>query len=135
MAGICSSPSGMKRIHVAMQQVARETWLAYERRLEGAQVPASQRADYHKWTRFYLDFCHKYGLGPRSPTSLGPFLSKLAARKQSVEQRNQAAQAISLLIGPTRQPGTSFPAPGANRPSSMALTPGRPRPVIAHRPA
>src|SRR5438876_175353 len=31
-----------------MQQVARETWLAYERRLEGAQVPASQRADYHK---------------------------------------------------------------------------------------
>src|SRR5437867_7761409 len=80
-----------------MQQVARETWLAYERRLEGAQVPASQRADYHKWTRFYLDFCHKYGLGPRSPTSLGPFLSKLAARKQSVEQRNQAAQAISLL--------------------------------------
>ena len=80
-----------------MQQVARETWVAYERRLERAQVPASQRADYHKWTRFYLDFCHKYGHGPRSPTSLGPFLSKLAARNQSVEQRHQAAQAISLL--------------------------------------
>src|ERR1035437_4127441 len=47
--------------HVAMQQVARETWVAFERRLERAQVPAPQRPDYHKWTRFYLDFCHKYG--------------------------------------------------------------------------
>jgi len=45
---------------VAMQQVARETWAAFERRLERAQVPLPQRPDYHKWTRFYLDFCHKY---------------------------------------------------------------------------
>jgi hypothetical protein len=57
-----------------MQQVARETWVAFEQRLERAQVPAPQRPDYHKWTRFYLDFCHKYGHPPRSPTSLGPFL-------------------------------------------------------------
>src|SRR5208337_4728482 len=46
---------------VAMQQVARETWVAFERRLERAQVPAPQRPDYHKWTRFYLDFCQSYG--------------------------------------------------------------------------
>ncbi len=39
---------------VAMQQVARETWVAFERRLERAQVPAPQRPDYHRWTRFYL---------------------------------------------------------------------------------
>jgi hypothetical protein len=38
-----------------MQQVARETWVAFERRLERAQVRASQRPDYHKWTRFNLD--------------------------------------------------------------------------------
>ena len=74
-----------------MQQVARETWVAFERRLERAQVPAPQRPDYHRWTRFYLDFCHKYGHPPRSPTSLGPFLGKLAAKNQSVEQRHQAA--------------------------------------------
>ena len=69
-----------------MQQVARETWVAFERRLERAQVPAfvllrpgkpaPQRPDYHKWTRYYLDFCHKYGHPPRSPTSLGPFLNR-----------------------------------------------------------
>jgi hypothetical protein len=38
-----------------MQQVARETWVAFEQRLERAQVPAPQRPDYHRWTRFYLD--------------------------------------------------------------------------------
>ena len=53
-----------------MQQVARETWVAFERRLKWAQVPAfvllrpgkpaPKRSDYHKWTRCYLDFCHKY---------------------------------------------------------------------------
>jgi hypothetical protein len=59
---------------VPMQQVARETWEVYERRLVQAQVPAPQRPDYHKWTRFYFDFCQKYAHPPRSLTSLGPFL-------------------------------------------------------------
>ena len=76
---------------VLMQQVAEETRVAFERRLERARVPAPQRPDYQKWVRFYLDFCRKYGHPPRSPTSLGPFLGKLAARHQSVEQRDQAA--------------------------------------------
>ena len=74
-----------------MQQVAEETRVAFERRLERARVPAPQRPDYQKWVRFYLDFCRKYGHPPRSPMSLGPFLGKLAAKHQSVEQRDQAA--------------------------------------------
>jgi hypothetical protein len=53
-----------------MQQVARETWVAFERRLERAQVPAPQRPDYHRWTRFYLDFCHKYGHPGQGRSSL-----------------------------------------------------------------
>jgi hypothetical protein len=62
---VLSSPSSapgwaISAKHVAMQQVARETWVAFEGRLERAQVPAAQRPDYHKWIRFYLDFCHKY---------------------------------------------------------------------------
>jgi hypothetical protein len=79
-----------------MQQVARETWIAFERRLERARVPVPQRPDYHKWTRFYLDFCHKYGHPPRSPTSLGPFLTKLASKGQSVVERNHASVAVRL---------------------------------------
>src|SRR5690348_4856753 len=83
-----------------MRQIAKETWEAYEKRLERAEVPAKVRPDYHKWTRFYLDFCDKYGHAPRARVSLGPFLAKLAAKKQSEEQRQQAAQAINLLVGP-----------------------------------
>jgi hypothetical protein len=48
-----------------MPQVAEETRVAFERRLERARVPVPQRPDYHKWTRFYLDFCRKYGHPPR----------------------------------------------------------------------
>jgi hypothetical protein len=70
-----------------MQQVARETWVAFERRLERARVPAPQLPDKHKWnkwTRFYLDICHKCGHPSRSPMSFGPFLGKLAARNQAM---------------------------------------------------
>ena len=118
-----------------MQQVAGETWVAFERRLERAQVPAPQRPDYHRWSRFYLDFCHKYGHPPRSPTSLDPFLSKLSAKNQSAEQRQQAAQAIRLLLGRPGEPSASLPVQTPERSPSTAPTPGGqtqpgvPRPV------
>ena len=121
--------------HVAMQQVARETWVAFERRLERVQVPAAQRPDYHKWIRFYLDFCYKCGHPPRSPTSLGPFLSKLAAKNQSAEQRHQATQAIGLLLGKRAEPSAGLPVQNAPGPATLPPTPGGqcapvvPRPV------
>jgi len=63
-----------------MQQVARETSVAYERRLERAQVPAAQHPDYHRWIRFYLDFCYLQTVPSltlkeaKSPLDLGPGL-------------------------------------------------------------
>ena len=86
-------------IQVEMQQVARETWVAFERRLERAGVPAPQRPDYHKWSRFYLDFCHKYSHPPRSASILGPFLSKLATKNQSVERRPCVLERDVILTG------------------------------------
>jgi hypothetical protein len=82
-----------------MQQVPADISAAFQRRLDQAQVPPDQRPDYHKWVRFYLDFCTKYGHSPALPTSLGPFLTKLAAKNQSVDQRNRASVAVSLLTG------------------------------------
>ena len=108
-----------------MQPVTRETWVAFERRLERAAVPAPHRPDYHKWTRFYLDFCHKYGHPPRSRTSLAPFLSELAGKNQSAEQRNQAAHAIRLLLGPAGEPSLSPPVQAAEGPASTPATPRR----------
>ena len=118
-----------------MQPVARETVVAYERRLEEAKVPPLQRPQDHKWTRFYLDFCHKYGHPPGSPTSLGPFLTKLAAKSQSFEQREQAAAAVGLLIGPPPQPSTARTVEKANGPPSSAVALPSQHPVAAPRPA
>ena len=88
-----------------MQQVARETWVVYERRLERAGVPAPQLQDYHKWTRFCFDLCNKYSHPPRSPTSLGPFLTNLGDKNQSAVQGHRASQPISLLIGLKKRGG------------------------------
>jgi hypothetical protein len=81
-------------------------------------VSAAQRPDHHKWIRFYLDFCHKYGHPPRSPTSLGPFLNKLAAKNQSAEQRHQAAQAIRLLLCRPAKPSAGLPVENAESPAT-----------------
>ena len=74
-----------------MQQVPADISAAFQRRLDQAQVPADQRPDYRKWVGFCLDFCTQYRHSPALPTSLGPFLTRLAAKSQSVGQRSQAA--------------------------------------------
>ncbi len=57
-----------------MEQVRKETWAAFERRLDRAGVPVRQRPEYDKCVRFHLDFCHQYGHPALAPTSLGPYL-------------------------------------------------------------
>ena len=50
---------------IAIEQVRRETWVAFERRLDRAGVAVPQRPYYRKCVRSYLVFCHKYGHAPR----------------------------------------------------------------------
>ena len=117
-----------------MAQLASETSVAYERRLERAQVPAPQRPDYHRWIRFYLDFCRRHEHPPRALTSVGPFLSKLAAKNQSVEQRHQAAHAIKLLLASAAEASPSLPVRTAGRstpPKAGRNQPVTPRPRLA----
>lgn len=107
-----------------MLEVTREFIVAFDRRLERAAVPAGQRPDYRKWVRFYLDFCQKYGLPPRAPTSLDPFLAKLESKGQSATQRAQATRAVKLLVAP---PGTVRPpVPASPPPRSPGAPPPRP---------
>ena len=104
-----------------MQQVPQDTLTGFDRRLEEAQVPPGQRHDYHKWLRFYLDFCQKHGYVPRLPTSLGPFLNKLLAKNQSVAQRTQAAAAVRLFLKTSPEPRAAGPHPQAKKPPLPAL--------------
>lgn len=59
-------------------------------------VPINQRPYYHKWLRYYLDFCHKYQLEPSEKCHFPPFDEKLRSKNQSEMQRQQARRAIAI---------------------------------------
>ncbi len=109
-----------------MQQLTAELTACYERRLEQARVAQTLHPDYHKWAGLYLYFCQKYDFPPTTPTALGPFLTKLAAKGYSIEQRHHAATAVRLLVRPDpKDPGLYVqlsnssplgPQPGATSP-------------------
>jgi hypothetical protein len=58
-------------------------------------VKAEHRPHYHKWLRYYLDFCRKYVLEPTDKRSFPAFDEKLQARNQTVFQRQQARRAVA----------------------------------------
>jgi integron integrase len=82
-----------------MLALSKQTIIAFDRRMERVGVPPEERPDYRKWVRFYLDFCRKHGYEPRLESSVAPFLSKLASKRQTAVQRKQASLAVILLIG------------------------------------
>jgi hypothetical protein len=66
-------------------QLPSELQTSFDRRLDRARVPQQFRPDYHKWVRFYLYFCQKFGYPATAPTALGPFLTKLADKNHSID--------------------------------------------------
>jgi hypothetical protein len=101
------------------------TWL--EGRLRRASVSESEWDVARKWARYYLDFCAKYGLSPRSLESIGPFLNKLQAKGQNAMSREAAEATIRLLLGSQEAPATSAkPASGIARISGGEKKPRRP---------
>ncbi len=80
-----------------MLKIPPDIQLSYKSFLEEKGVPLEYRQHHLKWLRYYLDFCHKYHFDRRSPKSLGPFLQKLAQKRQTVQQQQQARKAIELF--------------------------------------
>ena len=60
---------------------------AFEAQLNQRNVPDQQRRDFHKWFRFYLDFCDKYDSKPQLTTSFAAFDEKLKSKGQSGYRR------------------------------------------------
>ena len=56
---------------------------AFEAQLNQRNVPDQQRRDFHKWLRYYLDFCSKYDSDPMLTTSFARFDEKLQNKGQS----------------------------------------------------
>ena len=79
--------------------------------LEKRAIVPTQRADYKKWLRYFLDFCAKYPVPAARPEQVRLFMEKLREKKQTTVQQKQAAHAVSLYFEILRQgktPGTAF---------------------------
>ncbi len=61
-------------------------------------VPVSSHAEYKKWLRYYLDFCDKYPVSEARSERVRLFTAKLQDKKQSLAQRQRAANAVSLYF-------------------------------------
>jgi len=53
--------------------ISSELTRRYEARLAQQDIMANQHPHYHKWLRYYLDFCHKYSFAPADRRSLPAF--------------------------------------------------------------
>ena len=53
-------------------------------------------AEYKKWLRYYLDFCHKYPVPDSKSERVRLFAEKLEEKKQPEKQRERADHAVSL---------------------------------------
>ena len=60
------------------------------------KIPQKYQIHYLKWSRYYLDFCHKYGLSESSPQNLSGFIWKLKEKRQTDVQQKQANEAIHI---------------------------------------
>ncbi len=70
----------------------------YVTHLGKKRVPSARFAEYMKWLRYFLDFCDKYPVPTDNAERVRLFCEKLKEKKQTDEQRNHAAHAVSLYF-------------------------------------
>lgn len=98
---------------------------AFEAQLGQRNVPDQQRRDFHKWLRFYLDFCAKYTLDPKLTASFAGFDEKLKSKGQSDVQRQQARRSIAIYyrtIGVIKSPQNTSGNSSAKNPSPLVAS-------------
>jgi integron integrase len=79
-----------------MITLPKALWAKFDSWLVDDRVDPGRQADYRKWLRYYLDFCHKYGHGYVDEGSLALFSSKLSSKGQSSGQVDEALRAVRL---------------------------------------
>lgn len=85
-----------------MLAVPPELARRYEARLNQQNLMVGRRPHYHKWLRYYLNFCHKYSHAQQERASLPVFLEKLWTKQQPESLRQQAKHAPERLRHPVR---------------------------------
>ena len=89
--------------------------------LKQSRVPPSSHAEYLQWLRYYLDFCDKYSPPESKSDRVRLFCEKLSDRKQTPEQQQRAAHAVSLYFALLKKKGTNTPKAWSDAPVPGAL--------------
>lgn len=82
--------------------------------LKRSRVSASYHAVYLQWLRYYLHFCASYPVPTSRSECVRLFCEKLAEKKQTLKQRQQAAHAVSLYLEMLKKDGSCPPCFGAD---------------------
>jgi len=77
--------------------IPRPLLLDYQSRLIQQNISPRQRADFHKWLRYYFDFCVNHGVPVDNPDSFRRFDQKLIETRWTEENRLSARAAITLF--------------------------------------
>ncbi|MBV5340517.1 MAG: integron integrase [Deltaproteobacteria bacterium] len=94
--------------------ISKTLYAQYINCLKKNNVAADQCQVYVKWLRYFLDFCDKHVITPDKSERIRFFTEKLREKRQSDNQCQQAAHAISLYFemqGMERPPENSFDEP------------------------
>jgi len=86
-----------------MLLIPNAVFIQYEGILKKRRIAMSRFTEYKKWLRYYLDFCDKYPVPDSRSERVRLFTEKLREKKQSEEQRQRAAFAVSLYFEMQKQ--------------------------------
>ncbi|MEZ5581455.1 MAG: integron integrase [Candidatus Competibacteraceae bacterium] len=117
-----------------MLAVPPELTLRYEAWLKKQRIMTQRHHHYHKWLRYYLDFCHKYRFAPLERRSLSAFQEKLRTKQQPESLRQQAQQAVALYWE-MMVPATTGSPSQADTASQPCTETRNATPAIAHTPS
>ncbi|ABL00221.1 integron integrase [Pelobacter propionicus] len=81
-----------------MLLIPNAMFTGYVAHLNTRGIDAAIHAEYKKWLRYYLDFCDKYPVPESKSERVRLFCEKLREKKQSDNQRQRAAHAVSLYF-------------------------------------
>ncbi len=81
-----------------MQPIPNDILTQFNDILKQRNVPLPCRSDYRKWLRYFLDFRSKHQLPVPRSDQVRLFAEKLRSKNQRADQREQAADAVSLFF-------------------------------------
>lgn len=79
-----------------MYQVPMEIQRGFTQQLQQNSIPEKYHPHYHRWLRYYLDFCYRYKMQLSQEDTLSSFLKKLEEKEKELWQRKQAHHAVQI---------------------------------------